>query len=169
MASRRRSAADEFPETSAWDRPGFLLWHAVLRWQRAATTALAPLELTHSQFRLLAAVVWLATDLGRPASQREVAEHTGTDAMVTSQVVRALEAKGWLERLADDRDARVWRLRATAEGRRRAVAAVGLVRALDDEFFGPAAGRAEVVALLRHLAGRDAEGGSSAGEDPASA
>lgn len=158
MASRRRSAADEFPETSAWDRPGFLLWHAMLRWQRATTTALAPLELTHSQFRLLAAVVWLATDLGRPASQREVAEHTGTDAMVTSQVVRTLESRGWLERLGDDRDARVWRLRATSEGRRRAVAAVGIVRALDDEFFGPTADRSEVVALLRNLAGRDALG-----------
>ena len=42
-----------------------------------------------------------------------------------------------------------WRLRATSEGRRRAVAAVGIVRALDDEFFGPTADRSEVVALLR--------------------
>lgn len=34
--------------------PGFLLWHVTLRWQRAITAALRPLDLTHVQFVLLA-------------------------------------------------------------------------------------------------------------------
>ena len=37
------------------DSPGFLLWHATLRWQRGVAQALAPLDLTHVQFVLLAA------------------------------------------------------------------------------------------------------------------
>jgi hypothetical protein len=36
------------------DSPGFLLWHATLRWQRGVARALKPLELTHVQFVLLA-------------------------------------------------------------------------------------------------------------------
>lgn len=32
---------------SPGDSPGFLLWHATLRWQRDIATALAPLDLTH--------------------------------------------------------------------------------------------------------------------------
>ena len=28
--------------SDAWDSPGFLLWHATLRWQRAMAEALAP-------------------------------------------------------------------------------------------------------------------------------
>jgi hypothetical protein len=34
--------------------PGFLLWQVTLRWQRKVTIALAPLDLTHVQFVLLA-------------------------------------------------------------------------------------------------------------------
>ena len=32
------------------ESPGFLLWHATLRWQRGVAAALQPLDLTHVQF-----------------------------------------------------------------------------------------------------------------------
>jgi hypothetical protein len=41
------------------ESPGFLLWHATLRWQRGIAQALAPLDLTHVQFVLLACTWWL--------------------------------------------------------------------------------------------------------------
>ncbi len=75
---------------SAWDSPGFLLWHATLRWQRAVAAALRPLGLTHVQFVLLAGGWWLSQG-DRWPSQRELADHAGTDRMMTSQVVRTLE------------------------------------------------------------------------------
>ena len=40
--------------TSAWESPGFLLWHATMRWQRAMRAALQPHDLTHVQFAHLA-------------------------------------------------------------------------------------------------------------------
>ena len=43
------------------DSPGFLLWHATLRWQRGVAAVLAPLDLTHVQFVLLACTWWLNT------------------------------------------------------------------------------------------------------------
>jgi DNA-binding MarR family transcriptional regulator len=152
----KRSAT--FPKTSAWNRPGFLLWHAVLRWQRAAAAALAPTGLTHTQFRMLTSVMWLQEHQGADPSQREVADHTGADVMVTSQVVRTLERAGYLERVGDEHDARVRRLRTTEEGRAMALRTIALIEAVDDEFFGTSDTREVAIEVLRELAGRDADG-----------
>jgi DNA-binding MarR family transcriptional regulator len=149
--------ADEHPDRSAWEKPGFLLWHATLRWQRMVTAALKPTGLTHVQFVLLASA-WFLEGRAGPPSQRELAEHAGTDAMMTSQVLRSLEAAGLVERHADPSDARIKRLTVTAEGRAAAARALDAVDALDKGFFGPAGDRGELVELLRTLAGRDADG-----------
>jgi len=151
------SRRSTFPRTPAWDRPGFLLWHATLRWQRAAAAALEPLGLTHTQFRLLASVMWLEEHSG-PPSQRELADHTGIDVMMTSQVARALEASGLLSRRPDATDSRVRRLRCTPRGREVSIAAIESVEEVDEAFFGPDGARDESVDELRRLAGRDAEG-----------
>ena len=156
-APARTAPPDEHPDRSAWEKPGFLLWHATLRWQRLVTAALKPTGLTHVQFVLLASA-WFLSDRTGPPSQRELAEHAGTDAMMTSQVLRSLEADGLVERHPDPSDARVKRLTVTAEGRAAAAHALEAVDALDTSFFGPAGGREDLVALLLVLAGRDADG-----------
>ena len=118
----------------AWDSPGFLLWHATLRWQRAMAEALAPHSLTHVQFVLLASTWWLC-EHAEPPRQRDLAEHAGTDPMMTSQVVRALEAKGVLVREVDPDDRRAWRLRPTSDGKALARRAVAAVEAADTAYF----------------------------------
>lgn len=147
-----------FPYSSAWDRPGFLLWHATMRWQRAAAAALAPLGLTHAQCRLLCGVLWLREHQRQWPSQRDLAEHTGVDAMMTSQVVRALEKSGLIERIADVRDARVRRLRCTRSGRSLAMRAIRLIEQIDDGFFGISGERGAQLEALRAMSGRDADG-----------
>ncbi len=137
---------------SAWDSPGFLLWHATLRWQRAMRAALEPHGLTHVQFVLLASTWWLEEHGGRP-SQRQLAEHAGTDAMMTSQVVRALERAGDLERVRDPGDARARLLSVTPPGRKRLQPALRDVEATDAAFFAPVSDRS-LLPRLRTLAGR---------------
>ncbi|MFD0573240.1 MarR family winged helix-turn-helix transcriptional regulator [Kitasatospora gansuensis] len=97
------------------ESPGFLLWHATLRWQRGIATALTPLDLTHVQFVLLACTWWL-NGQGEHPSQQALARQAGTDVKMTSQVVRTLEAKGLVEREVDPADSRARRLRVTAAG-----------------------------------------------------
>jgi DNA-binding MarR family transcriptional regulator len=143
---------------SAWDSPGFLLWHATLRWQRAMRAALAPHGLTHVQFVLLASAWWLGEQGEQPA-QRRLAEHAGTDAMMTSQVVRALERRGLVERLRDPGDARTVRVTVTAAGRERLKGALADVEAADAAFFAPVADEA-LIPRLRTLAGRAAAAGA---------
>jgi DNA-binding MarR family transcriptional regulator len=114
--------------------PGFLLWHATLRWQRGIAAALAPLDLTHVQFVLLASTWWL-NQHGEDPSQVALAEHAGTDIKMTSQVIRSLEAKGLVTREVDPADARARRLRVTRRGTRLAPRAIAAVEQVDAEFF----------------------------------
>ena len=107
---------------------------------------------------VLLASTWFLEDRTGPPSQRELADHAGTDAMMTSQVLRSLEADGLVERRPDPHDARVKRLRTTEAGRTVAASALAVIDELDRRFFGPAGDRAELVELLRALAGRDDEG-----------
>jgi DNA-binding MarR family transcriptional regulator len=116
------------------ESPGFLLWHATLRWQRPITAALKPFGLTHVQFVLLACTWWL-TEQGRRPNQAAVAAQTGTDVKMTSQVVRSLERKGLLEREVDPADSRARRLRPTRRGAALAPRAVAVVERVDSEFF----------------------------------
>ncbi len=142
---------------SAWDSPGFLLWHATLRWQRAIRDALEPHGLTHVQFVLLVSTWWLGEG-GEKPSQRRLAEHAGTDVMMTSQVVRALEAKGLVERLRDPADSRAMRIAVTEDGRRRVRSALVDVEAADAAFFAPL-GDTPIASHLRALIGGGAKNG----------
>ena len=116
------------------DSPGFLLWHATLRWQRGIAQALAPLNLTHVQFVLLACTWWLNEQGERP-SQIAVAAQAGTDIKMTSQVLRNLERKGLIEREVDTADSRARRLRVTRRGARLAPRAIAIVERVDSDFF----------------------------------
>jgi DNA-binding MarR family transcriptional regulator len=132
--------------------PGFLLWHATLRWQRGVAAALAPLDLTHVQFVLLASTWWL-NDQGEHPNQVALAEHAGTDVKMTSQVIRGLERKGLVERTVDPADTRARRLRVTLKGARLAPRAIATVEQLDAEFFADVA-RDSALDLLSRLAAR---------------
>ena len=114
MPASRHSA----PEQS----PGFLLWRVTLSWQRQMRAALARHDLTHVQFVLLASLWWLQEHGGGPPTQAGLAEHAGTEEMMTSQVLRRLAARGLLRRDPDPADGRARRLGLTPAGRELASA-----------------------------------------------
>ncbi|MFF3070194.1 MarR family winged helix-turn-helix transcriptional regulator [Kitasatospora sp. NPDC057936] len=132
------------------DSPGFLLWHATLRWQRDIAAALGPLGLTHVQFVLLACTWWLNSQ-GEHPNQLALARQAGTDVKMTSQVLRTLETKGLIEREVDPADTRAKRLRITDGGAELAPRAIAAVEAVDAEFFRPVP-REDTLTLLRRLA-----------------
>jgi DNA-binding MarR family transcriptional regulator len=129
--------------------PGFLLWHATLRWQRGVARALAPLDLTHVQFVLLACTWWLNEQGERP-SQVALAAQAGTDIKMTSQVLRSLERKGLIERELDTADTRARRLRVTKRGAQLAPRAIAVVEQVDSEFFADVPVR-QTLSFLRRL------------------
>jgi len=118
------------------DSPGLMLWRVTNAWQAAQRAALKPYDLTHVQFVLLASLTWLGgVGTGEPVTQRHLAQHAGTDPMMTSQVLRTLEAKGLVTREAHPTDARARALAATATGVALVNRAIGAVETVDRDFF----------------------------------
>jgi DNA-binding MarR family transcriptional regulator len=137
--------------------PGFLLWHLTLRWQRAIAAALAPFDLTHVQFVLLACTYWL-TEQGHRPNQQQVAAQAGTDVKMTSQVLRRLEAHGLIARRTDEGDTRAKTLSMTRRGRALAIQTITVVEDADAAFF------AEYPAALTRVLIQAAAPGKIAGD-----
>lgn len=107
------------------------------------------------QFVLLATVWWRssrADAADAPPSQRQVADHAEVDVMMTSQVVRALEARGLIRRAPDPGDADVKRITVTDAGGRLAREAVTLVEAADAEFCTRVGNPAHLLEVPSQLA-----------------
>ena len=98
------------PQTST----GLMLWRVTNSWQRTIRATLAPFDLTHVQFVLLAVLTSMEHEA--PVTQRDLAARAATDPMMTSQVLRALESKGLIERLAHPTDGRARTLAPTSAG-----------------------------------------------------
>jgi DNA-binding MarR family transcriptional regulator len=134
--------------TDADDSTGLILWRVTNAWQAAQRATLKPFGLTHVQFVLLASLTWLGTS---PLTQNELAQHAGTDRMMTSQVLRTLEKKGWVARTNHPGDGRAKLLAATAEGKALANAANIAVEACDALFFAPLDARQKFTSMLKQL------------------
>jgi DNA-binding MarR family transcriptional regulator len=87
-----------------------------MRWQRAVDATLAPLELTHTQYLVLSTARQLV-DGADAVTQRAIAVEAGLDEATTSNLVRALTERGFLDRGPALGDKRAWRVIPTQSGR----------------------------------------------------
>ncbi len=116
------------------DSPGYLLGQLTLLWQRKQKKVLDPLDLTQTQFMLLASLGWLSKK-SDAVTQVDIANQSNADRMMVSKVLRTLEEKGFITRQEHETDTRAKIIRLTANG------AVILQKALieiinaDAEFF----------------------------------
>ena len=103
-------------------------WHAVLR------NALQPLDLTPAQFRLLVAATWLSA---RHAAvrQSDIAAQANADPVMTSEVLRTLESRGFVLRGPHPTDRRAHAVTVTEAGGRLADRAARLVEVVENRFF----------------------------------
>ncbi|MYS83348.1 MarR family winged helix-turn-helix transcriptional regulator [Embleya scabrispora] len=143
--------------------PGFLVWRLSMKWRVAVDRAIGPLGLTHAQYSLLGSLYGMERS-GRRPSQRELADHTGLEALYVSKLARALESAGVIERTRDATDSRAIRLALTEHGREVTGRAIAIVRDLHEQFLAPLGGpgsprsrafAAELAALLDAPLGTD--------------
>ena len=120
----------EGPEQS----PGFLLWQVSTNWRRLIETALTEIGLTHPQFVLLASLGWLHRNQSE-VTQVELARHCRTDINMTSQVLRTLEKKGYIERTLRAGNQRSKFPKITEKGAKIIEKAIPLVEQVDQHFF----------------------------------
>ncbi|MEV0291033.1 MULTISPECIES: MarR family transcriptional regulator [unclassified Kribbella] len=120
--------------------PGHLVWRLSMKWRVAVDRALAPRGLTHAQYVMLASLYGLERD-GQSPSQRELADHTGLEALYVSKLARSLDADGLIQRARDARDTRTVRLQLTDKGRTTVEPAIAEVAGLLDRLLEPFGGR----------------------------
>lgn len=132
---------------------GYLLWHLANRWQRRQREALEPLDLTPVQALLLAGVTWLTRE-GTPVTQIQLARHTGADAMMVSQVLRALQEKRLVKRAPRPDDPRSMAVLPTARGRKLAREAAHASDQAERAFFEPAGDPNRIRSALQVLIAR---------------
>ena len=113
---------------------GFLLYKAHLYWQREIKRRLKPINLTHTQFVILANTYWLYLQNNR-VTQIQIAQHAKIDTMMTSNVIRTLEKKGWVKRTEHHTDTRAKLVEITEKGFKVLKKAVEVVEIFDREFF----------------------------------
>lgn len=131
--------------------PGYQLWLATNAWQRVLRAALEPLDLTHAQFITLATLAILG-ETSDCINQVQVARYGMLDENMTSQVIRSLERKGLVERLAHPDDGRARIIRLTSAGVEQLAEAKSLVVGKSLEFFAPLGDRREeFIDMLRTL------------------
>lgn len=129
-----KSKVTPFSVAKAEDSSGFLLWQVTTLWQREIRKALEKHDITHSQFVLLASILWLSNQK-LDVTQIVLSNHSKIDPMTTSQVLRTLQKKGLIERAEHATDTRAKNVALTSLGQKTAIAAVKSVEKFDTDFF----------------------------------
>ncbi|MET0464290.1 MAG: MarR family transcriptional regulator [Chitinophagaceae bacterium] len=124
----------EFHFKSPNDSPGYLLGQVTMLWQRKLKKVLDPLDLTQTQFVLLAALGWLSKK-SNAVTQVDIANQSNADRMMVSKVLRTLEEKGFIARQEHNTDTRAKIVKLTPDGRKILQTALTKVENADTEFF----------------------------------
>jgi DNA-binding MarR family transcriptional regulator len=124
----------EFKFKSPNESPGYLLGQLTLLWQRKLKKVLDPLDLTQTQFVLLAALGWLSRENDN-VTQVDIANQGNADRMMVSKVLRTLEGKKFISRQEHQTDTRAKVIKLTDEGAEVLQKALSAVENADIEFF----------------------------------
>ncbi len=111
-----------------------MLERVAAAWSLRLRSALVPLELTTAQFRLLVSVAWL-TSRHTSVRQSDIALYAGMDPVMTSEVLRTLESRGLIARVAHPSDRRAKSISATEAGGALADKALRLSTVVEANFF----------------------------------
>ena len=146
-----------FAYTQPEENNGYLLWQVSMRWQLLMNQRLRGVDVTLTQFSLLAGLYWLDQQK-EVVTQQRLADYANTDKMMTSKVLQTLENKGLLLRLDSPQDGRAKQLRLTPVGETLLGRANALVEQVDAAFFRTIQSEASVFnRLMQQLADKTSE------------
>jgi DNA-binding MarR family transcriptional regulator len=115
--------------------PGWLMWEATLVWKRMLDQRLEQYDLTNYQLMILNALVQIS-EKNEVVNQAELAEFLRTNVMMTSNVLRTLEAKKLISRQSHPEDTRAKIIVLTSEGEDLAKKGHKEILSLNEEIFG---------------------------------
>ena len=124
----------DFHFKSPGDSPGYLLGQLTMLWQRKQKKVLNPLDLTQTQFVLLAALGWLSKT-SNAVTQVDIANQSNADRMMVSKVLRTIQEKGFITRQEHETDTRAKIIRLTSKGEAVLQKAIVAIEEADLNFF----------------------------------
>lgn len=113
---------------------GLIFWKVSTLWQRKIKENLNKIDLTHTQFVILASIQEL-NERNEIITQKEISDFSFVDTMTVSSVLRLLEKKKLITRIPHPKDTRANKIEMTSEGEKIIHLAIPVVEAVDDEFF----------------------------------
>ena len=113
---------------------GLIFWKVSTLWQRKIKENLNKINLTHTQFVILASIQEL-NERHEIITQKEISDFSSVDTMTVSSVLRLLEKKKLITRITHPKDTRANKIEVTSEGQKIIHVAIPIVEAVDDEFF----------------------------------
>lgn len=117
------------------DSPGFLLWQTSISWQRRIKEFLESYEISHSQFVIMAILLWFngkQTDV----TQTDLINMSKLDKMTVSKSLKKLSVKDLVTRSENASDTRAKLVFLTKEGKILIQKLVPSIEKIDKEFFG---------------------------------
>jgi len=92
-------------------------------------------DLSHMQFAVLASVYWLALNYGKQITQTILSQHTKISPMTISQILKVLEAKGYVYRTTILTNVRAKAVDLTPKGKELMDKAMKTIYDVDAKFF----------------------------------
>jgi MarR family transcriptional regulator, organic hydroperoxide resistance regulator len=114
---------------------GLQFWSVYSKWQLSVIACLKPLNITHTQFVVLTAILWLE-EQHQIVTQASVVAITGIDKMTLSKSLKNLVFQGFVVKSKNESDSRSFILRLSYDGELLTKKALFLIEKLDEEFFG---------------------------------
>jgi DNA-binding MarR family transcriptional regulator len=130
---------------------GFLFWKTANLHQRLQRAALKDLDLTPTQFSILACYFFLQKEEDELPSQADVCKHSGLDKMHVSDTTNALLKKKLLTKKMDKNDRRAYLIELTDHGKTICNKAVKIIEILDDEFFSASNNKKNFHSMLEKI------------------
>ena len=134
------------------ESPGFLLWQTTISWQRMIKKALAPYEISHAQFVMMAILLWWHGQKNE-VTQIDLVAMSKLDKMTVSKSLKKLVGMDLVARHENQEDTRAKSVQLTKSGLAFARQLVPIIEGVDGDFFGkiPKNQEQDLILILRKL------------------
>lgn len=116
------------------DSYGFLLWQITTIWQRKIKSKIKKYNITHSQFVILASLMWFSQK-GEYCNQILLSQHTKIDKATTGDIISNLENKQLITREINIKDNRSYIIKLTKKGNLLIPKVINDVENIDKKIF----------------------------------
>ena len=103
-------------------------------WHREIKKQLQMLDITHSQYVVLASLGYLLQSY-EDVTQTLISQTADIDVMTVSTILKNLEKKGWVKRTIPPANTRAKSVVLTAEGQQAMTQSLSIVEKMDETFF----------------------------------